>query len=133
MKGHGQSSNHHTVALADAQVRHAEREMLGQYAEEDSRPLGIPAVFRVYTEDILEAFGPFLRRAGFAGATLIAATGIYNDQTERGMVIEIVDTLDARQRILNMALDIAVTNRQHEVLVTWQSNKGFETVRVFGK
>ena len=120
---HGQSGSTLTRGLADAQVAHAAR----------TAGDGLPAVYRVYTEDTRDAFGPFLDRAGFAGATLFSATGLYNGVVERGIVIEILGTLADRARVIRMAADIADVNKQTEVLVSWQSSRGFDVARVFGK
>lgn len=119
---HGQSGSSLTRALADAQ----------ELAADGKR--GIPAVFRIYTEDVIgQDVSTALAANGFDGATLFTATGIYKGIVERGLVVEIVDTLDSRSRVLRLALSIAQSFKQTEVLVTWQSSKGFDTARVYGK
>lgn len=134
MKGHGQSTNHHTVALADAQCaasvlcRAEAKRIMAELALPGSRAA---TLFRLYTEH-----KPNLVRlvsGYFDSATLFETLGLWQGNTEHGAVIELVSTLDMRARVIELASAIAQENAQTVVLVTWQSSHGFESVSVYGR
>lgn len=119
---HGQSGSTLTRGLADAQIAAHDAKTAG---------IGIPAVFRLYTED--KSVVRLLEANGFDGATLFHGTGVWQGTVEASLVIEILATLADRERIIRLARSIALANTQSEVLVTWNSSKGFDVARVFGK
>lgn len=116
MKGFAQSSNRYTQALAAAQV---------------SAALGIPTVFRLYTEDRANIAELVSRH--FDGASIQTVTGLWRGQTERGAVVEIVGRSDDGNRIVALATDIARTNGQTEVLVLRHSKHGLDSFNVRGR
>lgn len=90
-----------------------------------------PTVYRIYTEDLPDTAAIVARH--FDGATLYRVDGLWQGKLESGLVIEILDAYQYRDRIIRLAVDIVDTNAQSEAIVTWQSSHGFEQVRVFGQ
>lgn len=86
-------------------------------------------VYRIYTED-KPVVGIVCKY--FDGASIFHPTGVWKGQVEAGLVVEIVDTFDARAKVVMLAAEIADTFAQDMVLLTWQSSHGFERVNVYG-
>jgi hypothetical protein len=79
-------------------------------------------VYRLYTEDTEHDGDSGVSRLVtryFAGATIYAATGLWQGATEYGLVVEIVATSADLQSIIHLAGDIKVQNHQSSVLMTW--------------
>lgn len=102
--GPGRWSKH---ALAQSQERHALRLTQSQ-----------STVYRLYTETFDNL--PSLVARYFPGASLFEGVGLWEGQTERCTIIEIVASPDDLQKIVFLAGDIRVTNKQSGVLVTYQ-------------
>lgn len=124
MKNHGQSTNKRTVALANAQILHS---LANPALGED-----LATTFRIYTEDTLQPFAPFLQRFGFDGATIYSATGVWQGTTERSAVLEIIAPYARRVDVVRMAAAIAAEHNQTAVLLTWANARTHETITVDG-
>lgn len=108
-------TNEITRRMTAEQENHALRERNGTAA----------ITYRLYTEDranLLTLAGRY-----FPGFTLINAIGVWEGQTELSKVIEIVTdaSIEAQQKIFNLAGDIAQANEQTAVLITWTPGSAF--------
>lgn len=89
-------------------------------------------VYRLYTEANWNLV-TLIQDAGFIGATVFAATGLYDGKIENAAVIEIVadDSRDTKQRIATLASLINTINNQAEVMVT-SSTHGLQIFKALG-
>ena len=82
--------------------------------------------YRLYTEGVGDIVGLVSRY--FAGATIIPALGVWGGEVESSAVIEILGTDADLQRVVDLAGDIRVTNKQYAVYVTRDTLVDFREV-----
>lgn len=82
-----------------------------------------PVAYRLFTEDSDSTRESLLRLVTryFEGATITYTTGLWQGQTERGAVVDIIGTSDDVQAVVNLAGDIRFVHGQAAVLVTWHN------------
>lgn len=100
-----------TRNLAQAQEDHAAQKRIVEPAA--------PETYRLYVgvQPYAHSTAIEIIKRYFDGATLIPAIGLWRDETEASLVVEIVT--DNRQAIFNLAGDFRTVFGQSAVLITW--------------